>query len=314
MKRFPLVLISAVILTGAAVTPAAASPARDLSQGKEDATLDVVDFNVLAPIWAAPEWYPADMDMSLLDTEYRRARVTDYLEASSATAEVVCLQEVQQSELPYLRQAIGSEFSGGMAHNDRDFWSNWVVPELGWAPNGTAVFVRTSVLSDPTFTDLPTGDGNHIALISATHEATGQQVRVASVHLDSDSNTNRLNEIRALRDAWPKKRGTTDIVCGDINEDTIIGSASGVFDRMGFVDVLASVGNREWTHPWHDSYNMSKRWGIIDHILVRNGTPLDGDVIDSGVWSIEEETARIEANFRRIGSDHFPVEGSLRVP
>jgi hypothetical protein len=83
---------------------------------------------------------------------------------------------------------------------------------------------------------------------------------------------------------------------------------------MGFVDVLDSVGNREWTHPWHDSYYMSARWGIIDHVLVRNGTPLAGDVVDSGVWSIDDEVARIEANFQRIGSDHFPVKASLQVP
>jgi len=32
-------------------------------------------------------------------------------------------------------------------------------------------------------------------------------------------------------------------------------------------------------------------------------------VLDFGVWAIEDEVARIEANFVNTGSDHFPIAG-----
>ena len=35
-------------------------------------------------------------------------------------------------------------------------------------------------------------------------------------------------------------------------------------------------------------------------------------MIDSGVWELEDETARIEANFDACGSDHFPVVATVR--
>jgi endonuclease/exonuclease/phosphatase (EEP) superfamily protein YafD len=39
---------------------------------------------------------------------------------------------------------------------------------------------------------------------------------------------------------------------------------------------------------------------------------VSGDVVDFGVWAIEDETARIEANLEACGSDHFPVVARLQ--
>jgi endonuclease/exonuclease/phosphatase (EEP) superfamily protein YafD len=57
---------------------------------------------------------------------------------------------------------------------------------------------------------------------------------------------------------------------------------------------------------------MSNKWGILDHVLLRHGDPVSGDVVDFGVWAIEDETARIEANLEACGSDHFPVVARLQ--
>ena len=73
-RRLLLVLASALAFAGTAA--GAQSP---------PATLSVVSFNVLAPVWAAPVWYPSDMDMSLLDAAYRRDRISTFL-ASQARA------------------------------------------------------------------------------------------------------------------------------------------------------------------------------------------------------------------------------------
>jgi endonuclease/exonuclease/phosphatase family metal-dependent hydrolase len=302
--RIPLLIAVTFALAATLASPASAAPS---------SRIDVLVFNVLAPVWAGAEWYPADMDPALLDTEWRRERIVDFLHAQADTADVVALQEVQDSELPYLAQALGGDFVGVMSTNDPDFWSNWIVEGIPWGPNGTAVFIRRSAFGSPTFFELDQSTGNSIAWVSARHLATGQRIRFASVHLDSDSQVNRQIELNALLDRWGSgKAGTTDIIAGDINEDTVHGSLSTPLKQNGFIDVLATLGNREQTHPWLDTYYMSNKWGILDHVLLRNGEPISGDVVDFGVWAIEDETARIEANFEASGSDHFPVVATIR--
>lgn len=275
-------------------------------------SVQVLTFNVLAPIWAAPVWYPVDMDMALLDREFRRARTQAFLRSVRDQLDVVCLQEVNQAELPYYLEALGAEFEGTMAFNDPALWSSWLVPGIPWEPNGTAIAVRKTRFADRHYEDLPiSGDGNHAMVFEGRHRTSGQTVRVQSIHLDSDSTANRVEELRALLLRYPSTPGVVDVVCGDLNEDTITGSAAGLLRRDGYVDVLASVGNREPTHPWSASYYSSMRWAVIDHVLVRNGRPVSGDVLDFGLWAIADETDRIEANLRLTGSDHFPVVSAL---
>jgi endonuclease/exonuclease/phosphatase family metal-dependent hydrolase len=290
---------------------AAAPAAADAEQER----LDVVAYNVLAPIWAGPEWYPDDLDPAVLDAAARRTAVAAYLTSVRGTAEVVCLQEVQASELPTYAAALGDGFEGILARNDPSFWADWLT-DLPWQPNGTAVFVRTDAVSvgPEGFEDLPlAGTGNHAAVATGVHLATGQRLRIASVHLDSDSQVNRIREVESLLAAQPAASGTTDIVCGDVNEGTTIGALKGRFARAGFVDVLAADGVEDPTHPFRDSYNRSPRWGVIDHILVRGGVPVDGRVVDGGVWAIDANTARIEEAMRLLGSDHFPIEGTIAI-
>jgi hypothetical protein len=63
-----------------------------------------------------------------------------------------------------------------------------------------------------------------------------------------------------------------------------------------------------------DSYYNSQRWAIIDHVLVRGATPLAGAVNDAGVAGITDESTRIEEYLRRMGSDHYPVIATVRIP
>jgi endonuclease/exonuclease/phosphatase family metal-dependent hydrolase len=219
---------------------------------------------------------------------------------------------MSQSELPYIRQALGPDFVGFMAQNDADYWSNWLVPELPWEPNGTFVAVRNARFSGSLFQDLAlSGSGNHAAAFEGVDRASGRPVRIYSVHFDSDSNRNRRLEIEALLAEARPDATAVDVVCGDVNEETSLGSAGTLFRAADFVDVLAVLGQREPTHPFTSSYNRSPRWAIIDHILVRNGVPVEGSVIDFGLDREEDEIARIEGNLRASGSDHYPVTATV---
>ena len=305
MRRLSLAALaaSALLATWPAAAPAPPPPSNP--------QLGMITFNVLAPVWAAPDWYPPEMDMSLLDAADRRARITSFLASRAADTDIFCLQEVQESEFPAFLAAVGGGFAGAMSHNDRDWWSNWVVPEIPWAPNGTAIMVRRQAFSNLVFRDIAlSGDGDHAELVEGVHRATGRRFRAASIHLDSDKEANRGREARSLMSQLPPAAGAIDVVCGDFNEDSVTGTAGGVVKRAGFVDVLDAVGNREPTHPWSSSFNGATRWAIIDHLTVRGAQPLSGDVLDFGGLSIPDELTRIESNFRTTGSDHYPVGGA----
>lgn len=276
--------------------------------------LRVLTFNVLAPIWAGSVWYPELRDTSVLERGFRRDRTSEFLRSVREQFDVVCLQEVNEAELGYYLEALGDGFEGYMARNGRSFWSNWLVPEIPWEPNGTAIIWRRVALVDGAFTDLRLSRaGNHGAILQA-RTASGRWVRAFSVHLDSNRQDGRIEELRTLLSAFPKDERITDIVCGDINEDTVTGAAAGILRRAGFVDVLASIGNRSQTHPWSTRYYKAPRWAIIDHVLVRNGLPVAGEVMDFGLDAIVDESARIESSLRISGSDHYPVAAMLELP
>jgi endonuclease/exonuclease/phosphatase family metal-dependent hydrolase len=285
-----------------------------LSAEPAASSLTVIAFNVLAPPWAAPQWYPAEMDPSLLDRVYRRERLMRFLRDRRNGTDAFCLQEVVDGEFEYFKQAVGNGFDGFMAHNDPDFWSNWVVPEIPWEPNGTAILVKRSAIAVGHFADRPLGTGNHAAMLDGVHRASGRPLRVISVHLDSDSESNRGVELASVLSDAPARVTGTDVICGDLNEDTVIGSLGKMLKIDGYVDALASLGNREPTHPWSTTYYNSAKWAILDHVLIRGARPWNGDVIDFGLWVITDEVARIEANFQVSGSDHFPVTASVAVP
>jgi endonuclease/exonuclease/phosphatase family metal-dependent hydrolase len=309
MRRLVGLVVSAAVIA-VAWFPVGSSPIGATDQAPE---IDVVSYNVLGPLWASPEWYPEVDDVSLLDAEARRARITEYLRSVRTGAEIVCLQEVTASELPHLQDALGGGFVGMMSVNDPDFWSDWLRPPLLWEPNGTAIFARTDAFDDIVVEDRALGTGNHAVGLAATHIESGAPVRAWSAHLDSDRANNRATELDSVLAAMPPSEDAVDVICGDLNEDAVIGTVGGIVRRAGFASVLASIGNREATHPWSEGYYKSTRWAILDHVLVRGATPLAGDTVDAGVAGIEDESERIEEFLRRMGSDHYPVVATVAL-
>ena len=235
----------------AAVLPRVAQASKPLS---------VLSFNVLAPLWAAARWYPDRLNPALLDRAFRRERVATFLDGAGRSRDIVCLQEVEAGEMPYYEQALGGGFVGAFASHDPAYWSNWLVPELPWVPNGNALFVRRAALAEFRFSDLSLGGtGNHAVMLSGVLAGSRRPLRAASVHLDADRNNGRRIEFKSLLAQWPAGAGSVDLIAGDINEDTVSGSLGGELKRAGFADVLAAIGNREATHPFSSTYNGATR-------------------------------------------------------
>ena len=69
-----------------------------------------------------------------------------------------------------------------------------------------------------------------------------------------------------------------DIVAGDFNTDTDTGNTQDEVRRAGFVNALFAVGGKDSTQPYSTQYYSSSNWVILDHVLARGATPLEGRI------------------------------------
>ncbi|MGD9591013.1 MAG: endonuclease/exonuclease/phosphatase family protein [Candidatus Berkiella sp.] len=279
-----------------------------------DSTLKVVSFNILAPCWASPSYYP-ESSLPLLNRELRRDRIIAFLQQQASTTDVFALQETTQVELQYIKDAMKNSFDLYAAYHSPTYWSNWITNDPPWEPNGVALLVKKNLLTNINFQDLAlSNDGNHAAYIIAKRKSNPSQViRIASVHLDSDKPYNRERELNSLLEIMSPQSNAIDIIGGDINFEITNGNLKNNLATAGFTDSLTALGKDGFTSPYSTTYYMSSNWSDIDHILIRNMTPLSGEIISSNLFTIypDNEEARINANFSICGSDHFPITATL---
>ena len=309
-------LASCIADIGASTQPERLGPPDDAALGRSAPSgLGVLSFNVLAPCWAHPSYYPASAE-PLLDRVARRRTIIDFLLAQAGTVDVIMLQEVAQAEFAFFNEALKQNFEGSYVNHAPTYWSSWITPVPAWEPNGNAIFVRRARFSTIAFRDLAaSASGNHAALFSGVLKNSTKTVRAASIHLDSDSSQNRRQELGAVLAAWPAQASAVDVIAGDFNFETDAGNLKADISKAGYLNVLEQLGTATQTHPWTSSYNGADNWGIIDHIITRNSTPLSGRVIDFDLFKTypTDEVSRINSNLRLCGSDHFPVIGSVTV-
>jgi endonuclease/exonuclease/phosphatase family metal-dependent hydrolase len=275
--------------------------------------LTVVSWNVLAAPWAAPAYYPADMDPARLDRVARRALVAAQLVALDA--DIVCMQETTPVDLAAVMEELGDRYAAHAAPNGRALWASWSTDALPWEPNGTAVLWRRG-----RFDAVETGslalsdDGNAATTFAARVVGNDATVRAVSVHLDVDRPELRRAQLATACAHFPIAAGATaDVVAGDCNEDTIGTDLGTIAAEHGFADALTDLAATEPTHPLalpSDDYAPLAR---IDHVLVRGAAPVAGRVVDAGLWSVEGPGNRMVEGLRRTGSDHLAVVARLRV-
>lgn len=274
--------------------------------------LCIVTFNVLAPCWANPSLYPTTAK-PYLEREWRRKHIIEFLNRIANSADIISLQETTQTEFGFFKEALKQNFYAFQAYHDPNYWSGWISPGIPWEPNGVAIFVKKSTFTNVNFIDLPlTKDGNHCAFFSGIEQLTGLKVHAVAVHFDNDHAYNRSYELGTLLHFLDFDRADRDIIAGDFNFGTESGTLKHKLDYYHFVDVLHRLKKEVWTHPFDMAGDRNS--GIIDHIVVRNAEPLDGKVCNFGLWKLypKDETGRVIANFKRCGSDHFPVFGEVK--
>jgi endonuclease/exonuclease/phosphatase family metal-dependent hydrolase len=281
----------------------------------EDQTIHVFAFNILAPCWADPGYYPKS-SASFLNRLDRRQAIIELLKSYQDKVDIFMLQEVAQAEFDFINEVLKSTHAGFQANHASWYWSNWITPLTPWEVNGNALFVSKTRFSSIDFEDFAaSSSGNHAALFTGLiNNSGGRMIRAASIHLDSDHAYNRKRELQAVLGKWPVGNNNyTDIIAGDFNTETNATNIQSDIKEAGFYDVLTVLGKARQTHPWNSKYYRSDNWGIIDHIISRNSTPIDGSVLDSQLFELypKNEEMRINMNLQLTGSDHFPVTGTI---
>ncbi|MEO6068888.1 MAG: endonuclease/exonuclease/phosphatase family protein, partial [Gemmatimonadales bacterium] len=246
--------------------------------------LNLLVFNILAPCWASHTHY--DVDSYLLDRNYRRNRIIDTIQSSNA--DVVCLQEVTEIEFKAIRAGL-PHFKGFRSNNAPNYWENWITEDTPWEPNGTAIFARNSKFTSLSFKDYALSEsGNHATRLIC--HVNDLEVSIWSIHLDSDNPKTRSIELESLLMNETKGK---EIIAGDYNINIDTSNLKYMLETRGFVNVLRKVGNFEPTHPFSSKYYQANTYSILDHVMLLGGTPISGDVLDNGVWSISDESKRI---------------------
>jgi endonuclease/exonuclease/phosphatase family metal-dependent hydrolase len=277
-------------------------------------SLTVASWNVLAAPWAAPAFYPAEMDPALLDRVTRREVVAAQL--AELDADVVCLQETTPVDLLAIADALGPEVAVHAAPNAPELWAGWSTEELPWEANGTAVLWRRD-----RFDGVVTGalamsdDGNVATTFAARLAGTGTQVRVRSVHLDVDQPDLRRAQLRGALEALgpPGTHDGIDVVAGDCNEDTDGTDLGAIAAEHGFVDALTAVGDTDPTHPLARPGDTHAPLARLDHVLVRGARPVAGRVVDAGLFAVADAGTRWIEGLRRTGSDHLAVVTTITL-
>ena len=281
------------------------------------ATVKVVSFNVLAPPWADPSIYPASASQ-FLDRDDRRELIKATLSSLADSSDVICLQEITPIVFAEIAGALPG-FTGFASLHHPSYWSQYITEDPPWEPNGNAVLLKDAAFDRMKFSDEPlSASGNHGAYAEAVHEDTNKTFRILSVHFDTDTGANRKREMMAAMTRLSPVAGSVDLIAGDFNSSPEQGNYATEFRKSGFVNVLPAVGNFELTSPYANGYVNSANFGVIGHVTVRNAVPHSGDVVDNALFDLypdvpagTNEDARITKNLELVGSDHFPLWGTV---
>lgn len=305
-RVFSVVILTLFIVGSFKVLASSVKPKANL--------IKVLTFNILAPCWAGTKYYPLTA-VPYLNRVYRRDKIINFLLSKSST-DIFTLQEVTQEEFIYLKESLKNDYVAFQALHSPNYWSNWISKDLPWEPNGNAIFIKKNRFSIIDFKDLTlTDDGNHAAYVEALDLKTHKKIRAVSLHLDSDRAANRKREFQALMNYLPQRNDFIDVISGDFNTNTNSSSLHKEVKKAKFQNLLTSLGINKVTCPHFISTFKQPNFGSIDHVLIRNANPQNGNVIDYGLMQIypysEDKEERLSASIKISGSDHFPVEGSF---
>nr|QKF94896.1 endonuclease/exonuclease/phosphatase superfamily [Fadolivirus 2] len=266
--------------------------------------LKVLSFNILANVFAHLKAYPQGVNEDLLDLRSRRCRILDVIQDHKQTADIICLQEVGESEFRYYHDYLYLNFTGFIALNSDRYKLDNIVDRSVFEPHGNAVFVRRELFDNISFLNVSLSDtGNSCAIVLCKHKYSNKRVRIASVHLDTDIK-NKIRELNYLMDVVDIEYDIIDIVCGDFNFNGF--NMLDIFEKNLFVDSIdySYILNNKLYGKYY-----SPQYGFIDHIMTRNCLSSVGSIGNGNDTDIIKKNTveNINETLNRYGSNHLPI-------
>lgn len=293
-------------------------------------TLSIASWNILAPSWAAVEYYYPS-SAPFLNREKRREAILKVVKrlCIDEKHDFVALQEIEQGEIQILLQHFNQlGYSGSYAFHDDLYWQSDITQEVPFASNGVALFWRRATVYKLYTTNVAlSNQGNH-CIVGLFVIANNRLARVASCHFDADYANRRNAEATALMNyfdiydteylhaAHRRPEESIDIIAGDLNFSTATGPLANILvAKAQFVDAHNSLGVAVSTHPFTKKYQKNDNYGIIDHILIRNATKIIGaSTEDFDVMQLaSHEESRVNLLLQKSGSDHFLIRAAIRL-
>jgi endonuclease/exonuclease/phosphatase family metal-dependent hydrolase len=275
-------------------------------------------FNILAPSWASPSYYPAHAHGHLFPSEKRIDRVIHFLLTHVRNADVLALQETEQDLERRISQLLADKYEFHSAYHDDTYWAKWITSDRAFRRNGVAIALKKGVFDHVTPVDLSLGTGNHALVLIAHHVALDQWFRIISVHFELDDIKIRKNEVEALSNYLRPGSSSNiyiDVVAGDFNSDIDSDEFLCYLMDHGFRDVHRVLDEASATHP--------EKLGddVIDHILVRGNhvEPISASVHSGDIMDIHPERTEDHKDQRLArclefnGSDHFAIDATLFI-
>jgi len=288
------------------------------------ATIEIGNFNVLAPCWASPSYYPNGALSLLTPGSTRINRGINYMIGALGEVDFWSFQETETIINDQIANGYGTAlYNFFHVFHDDDYWANWITADPPFHRNGVSIGVNKNKYDQCVYVDKPLGTGNHAAVAICRNIELNRWFRFCAVHFDSDTNTRRDLESAALKNYLASEQSHTnyvDIIAGDLNANTVSGPMYTNLIQNGFTDALSALGVTLSTAPGSSGSN-------IDHILVRvagdGWTPTSGVVHNNNLFQLYPEVGggqgtqnrnqRIIKNFEYTGSDHFPVSSIFVV-
>lgn len=254
--------------------------------------LRLITWNVLAPSYADPRWYPVVAPADL-NGQTRMRRVARWLDEHDA--DVVCLQEVEQSAFDELDAIFGATHLGCFARKQG-------------APDGCALFVRRDLSPQKPsvirFGDFPAAAGCRQLAVATRMTMGDAGLVVAVTHLKWDDPGTPLEQawgprqtrvlLDELRVSYPDQ---PILVCGDLNIE-----AGSQVDRQMREEGLVEAWDGE-EPPL--TCNIGQDARKLDHIYFDDGWTAE---VVPGL-SLDDSTV---VPSRELPSDHAPLEVLLR--
>ena len=288
--------------------------------------ISMLSFNVLAPSWADPSYYPNVAEKWLIPSGKRIERTVKYIvkrcDDSFDVLDAMAFQETEEMFHTILHGAITTKYHYARANHDDTYWSKHAVASNGrstlFMSNGVSLALRRDRYDDVSYYDIALGTGNHCVVALARHRASQCTVCFASVHFDSDKSWRRDVEIRNFTNAIESLTDTrrTVVVAGDFNatlEDSIVNMT---FTRHAFVDVSSALNMVH--HERSDRLLEVKSSGERHHVMVKTPRYIQAKPLHflvEPITTITTETLRdvVSDALEYFGSDRSPIIATIEI-